>query len=103
MTQKRANVAEYKDKVDFGIITIREDEWEALLQRIPREELAVGRQTYAISRLQTINEDEYVIASVRCPEPGNNQGQAVARTLIDELNPQWILLVGIAGSIPDYE
>jgi nucleoside phosphorylase len=103
MVQKRADVSEYKDKVDIGIITIREDEWGAILQRIPREELAIGRQTYAISRLKTINEDDYVIASVRCLEPGNNQGQAVARTLLEELNPQWILLVGIAGSIPDYE
>jgi hypothetical protein len=103
MTQKRSTVDEYKDKVDFGIITIREDEWDALLKRIPRESLAIGRQTYVISRLQTINDEEYVIASVRCPEPGNGQGQAVARTLIDELNPQWILLVGIAGSLPDYE
>jgi len=87
----------------YGIITIREDEFEAVLQRLPFEELVAGRQRYAISRLKTVSEDEYVIASVRCLEPGTGQAQDVARTMIDELNPQWILLVGIAGSIPDYE
>ena len=103
MAQTPKNIAELKNKIDFGIITIREDEFEAVLQRLPFEELVAGRQRYAISRLKTVSEDEYVIASVRCLEPGTGQAQDVARTMIDELNPQWILLVGIAGSIPDYE
>jgi len=92
-----------KGRVDFGIITIREDEFEAVLQRLPVEQLVVGRQRYAMSRLKTVSDDEYVIASVRCLEPGTGQALDVARTMIDELNPQWILVVGIAGSIPDYE
>jgi nucleoside phosphorylase len=103
MTQIRTNIAELKGKVDFGIITIREDEFAAVLQRLPVEQLVVGRQRYAMSRLKTVSDDEYVIASVRCLEPGTGLGQSVARTMIDELNPQWILLVGIAGSMPDYE
>lgn len=103
MAQISTDIAELKNKVDFGIITIREDEFEAVLQRLPMEQLVVGRQRYAMSRLQTISDDEYVIASVRCLEPGTGQAQDVSRTMIDELNPQWILVVGIAGSIPDYE
>jgi nucleoside phosphorylase len=103
MVQINTNISELKGKVDFGIITIREDEFEAIQQRLPIEQIAVGRQRYAISRLKTISDDEYVIAHVRCLEPGIGVGQSVARTLIEELNPQWILLVGIAGSLPDYE
>jgi nucleoside phosphorylase len=103
MAQTNTNIAELKNKVDFGIITIREDEFEAVLQRLPLEELVTGRQRYAMSRLKTVSDDEYVIASVRCLEPGTGQAQEVARTMIDELNPQWILLVGIAGSMPDHE
>lgn len=103
MAQTNTNIAELKNKVDFGIITIREDEFEAVLQRFPLDELVTGRQRYAMSRLKTVSDDEYVIASVRCLEPGTGQAQDVARTMIDELNPQWILLVGIAGSMPDYE
>jgi nucleoside phosphorylase len=92
-----------KGKTDFGIITIREDEFEAVLNRFPVESTVVGRQRYAISRLRTVSEDEYTIACVRCLEQGTNQAQEVARTLIDELDPQWILVVGIAGSLPDHE
>jgi nucleoside phosphorylase len=101
MKQKEIKANELKGKIDFGIITIREDEFESVLKRLPTEALIKGRQTYAFSRLQTDNDDEYLIASVRCPEQGNAQGQTVAHNLIEELDPQWILVVGIAGSIPD--
>jgi nucleoside phosphorylase len=103
MAPKVTKIEDVKGKVDFGIITIRQDEYEAVLKRLPPESIASGRQTYALSRLTTSNDDEYLIASVRCPEQGNGQGQATAHMLIEELNPQWILLVGIAGSVPDYE
>jgi nucleoside phosphorylase len=103
MTNQYAAVADFKGKVDFGIITIREDEFEAVLQRLPPDQLVYGRQTYAISRLRTAKEEEFVIASVRCSEQGNGEGQTTAFTLIEELSPQWILLVGIAGAVPAYE
>ena len=100
---RETSVNDLKGKIDFGIITIREDEFEAVLQRLPAQQLVTGRQGYAISRLQTANGDEYMIAIARCIEPGNGQGQLVARDLIDDLDPQWLFLVGIAGSVPDYE
>jgi nucleoside phosphorylase len=103
MTQNAPSITELKGKVDFGIITIREDEFDAVLQRLPFIQLVTGRQRYAVSKLKTVSDDEYVIACVRCLEPGTGQAQEVARTMIDELTPQWILLVGIAGSMPDYE
>lgn len=90
-----------KGKVDIGIITIREDENRAILDRFPTEQFASGRQTYSISTLQTGNGDEYIIASVRCPEQGNLQGNTVTSEMIEDLDPQLILLVGIAGSVPD--
>lgn len=101
MTRKDVSPAELKGKIDFGIITIREDEFEAVLKRFSTSYLSRGKQTYAISNFPTSNGDEYVVASVRCPEQGNGQGQSVAHNLIEELDPQWILVVGIAGSVPD--
>jgi len=95
------SIEEAKGAVDFGLITIREDEYEALLKKVAVDQLLVGRQRYAMSRLTTVTDDEYLIASVRCLEPGTGQAQEVARTMIEELNPRWILLVGIAGSLPD--
>src|ERR1043166_3809426 len=101
MVQIPSNIAEANGKVDFGIITIREDEYDAVLKKLRAEQLLGGRQRYAMSRLKTVSDDEYLIASVRCLEPGIGQAQDVARTMIDELNPQWLLLIGIAGSVPD--
>ncbi|MBK6587811.1 MAG: hypothetical protein IPG22_05785 [Acidobacteria bacterium] len=98
---KQVSASELKDKIDFGIITIREDESQAVLKRLPTKTLCKGKQTYSISTLLTSNGDEYSIASVRCLEQGNQQAQTVAQRLIDELNPQWILLIGIAGCVPD--
>lgn len=103
MADESKQATQVKGKVDFGIITIREDEFQAVLNRLPTHETLVGRQRYALSRLKTVSDDEYLIATVRCLEQGTNQAQEVARTLIDELDPQWILIVGIAGSVPDYE
>ena len=98
---KQFLAAELKSRVDFGLITIREDESQAVLKRLPTKALYKGKQTYSISTLLTSNGDEYVIASVRCLEQGNQQAQSVAQRLIDDLDPQWLLLVGIAGCIPD--
>jgi nucleoside phosphorylase len=96
-------ISDIKGKVDFGIITIREDEFEAVLNRFPTENFTRGDQIYSLSRLETSNGDEYLIASVRCPEQGNSPGQTVAHHLIQDLDPQWILLVGIGGSVPNEE
>jgi nucleoside phosphorylase len=96
--------AEYlKGKIDFGVITVRDDEFKAVWKRFPTENMITGRQVYALSRLQTTKDNEYLIATIKCPEQGNLSGHSVASNLIEDLDPQWIILVGIAGSIPDYE
>lgn len=97
------DISKLKGKVDFGIITVREDEYLAVLQRLRPERMVSGRQTYSLTRLRTTNEGEYLIACVRCVEQGTSEGQKVASNLIEDLDPTWILLVGIAGSVPDYE
>lgn len=102
MTSAKSS-SELRGKIDFGIITIREDEFRAVLERFSAETLVTGRQRYAVSKIRTINEDDYLVASVRCIEQGNAQSQNVAKNLIEDLDPQWILLVGIAGSVPSLE
>lgn len=102
MTSAKSS-SELRGKIDFGIITIREDEFRAVLERCPAETLVTGRQRYAVSKIRTINEDDYLVASVRCIEQGNAQSQNVAKNLIEDLDPQWILLVGIAGSVPSLD
>jgi nucleoside phosphorylase len=98
------DVHEWKGKIDFGIITIREDEFEAMLQRVPDElGIASGRRQYNIRRLATDQEDAYTVAIVRCAGQGNGEAQQVANALLDELTPRWLLVVGIAGGAPASE
>lgn len=96
-------ISSIKGKVDFGIITVREDEFRAVLKRIVPEDDAEGNRRYAVSRIQISADEQYLAAVVRCSEQGEGEGQDVARDLIEDLDPQWLLLVGIAGAVPAYE
>jgi hypothetical protein len=40
-----------KGQVDFAIITIREDEFKAILQRFPPDDLIDGQRRYSLSFL----------------------------------------------------
>ena len=94
------NVEDLRGKIDFGIITIREDEFEAALDRQPRFGSMAGRRWYNFGRIELPNGGEYLTAVVRCTEQGTGEAQAVANDLIEELRPRWLLVVGIAGGIP---
>ena len=93
-------INEIKGKVDFGIITIREDEFKAVLKRFKPKDFVEGNRGYRLSRVKTVMSEEYLIAIVRCPEKGEGEAQNVARDLIIDLDPQWLVLVGICGSVP---
>ena len=94
---------EIRGKVDIGIIAFREDEFNALLERFPPEDHVRGERYYAISHVRTIEADKYVVAIVRCPESGETEAQGTAHDLIMDIDPGWILVVGIAGGIPSDE
>jgi nucleoside phosphorylase len=88
--------------VDFGIITIREDEFGAVLQRLPGYETFPGvNRNYRQSELEIAHGSCYRIAIVRSPEQGPGPAQNLARDMIEDLNPNWILVVGIGGGVPD--
>jgi nucleoside phosphorylase/tetratricopeptide (TPR) repeat protein len=103
MTPQKGIAQDYKGKVDFGIITIRDDEYQAVLDRLPTKILVQGKQYYSLSRLATVDGEEYLIALVKSPEQGNTTSQSVTNKLIDDLDPKWLVLAGIAGSVPEYE
>lgn len=96
--------AAWKGKVDFGIITIREDEFEAVLQRFPDKIATVSYQRrYRLRRLELNATEAYTIAVVRCIEQGNGEAHAVARDLLEDLAPSWLFVVGIGGGVPANE
>jgi nucleoside phosphorylase len=97
------NIADVKGKIDFGIITVREDEFRAVLKRFPRHDVAKKNRHYAISYLPTLRGIHYTNAIVACAGEGHKKGQKAAQQMIDDLDPNWLLLIGIGGAVPDYE
>jgi len=96
-------VAAVKGTVDFGILTIREDEFEAVLERFSPFETIKGRRAYNLHRLALPSGGSYLVAVVRCIEQGNTEALDAARDVFEELAPQWLLVVGIAGGVPSDE
>ncbi len=88
-------------QVDFAIITIREDEFQAVLQRFPQKpQKGPSGRTYGISQVKTQDGQNGTVAIVRCIEQGADTAQEVASYAINDLDPQMLLVVGIAGGVP---
>lgn len=87
-------------QVDFAIISVRSDEFAAVLQRFSHKayEGTSGR-TYGIAEIRTKSGKNYKVAMVRS-ERGTGAAQQVANDIINDLDPQILLVVGIAGGIP---
>src|SRR5260370_26300906 len=100
--QLPATVLDSKN-VDIAIITVREDEFRAVHKRFETKlHRTPSEFSYYMSRLQ-IGNVHTAIAITRCSEQGNDAAQKLASDIIHELNPGLILVVGIAGGVPDNE
>jgi nucleoside phosphorylase len=93
----------FKGKVHFGVITIRSDEYQALLEQLPKTSIVDGNneRRYRVAQLGCSDGSEVTVAVTRCLEQGNIEAQKAAVDLVQDLAPQWILVVGIAGGVPD--
>ena len=91
--------------VDIGIMTIREDEFRAVLDAFPGDRgVFVGRRRhYNLCSADAGNGTIYRVAILRQAEQGNGEAQDAARDLIYDLCPRLLLLVGIAGGLPHDE
>jgi hypothetical protein len=82
-------------RCDVVIITIREDENLAVLNRLPNREFLPGRnRTYTVVKVGNIDGSEYSVAVVRTPEQGQNAAHDTARDAIEDLDPRWLMVVG---------
>jgi nucleoside phosphorylase len=95
----RGKPIDFKGKIDFGIITIKREELLAVLKRFSPDTVVEDKRSYMISRIPIAGAD-YQAAIVQCPAQGTNVAQSVTHDLIEELDPRWILLTGIAGGKP---
>lgn len=93
-----------RGKVDYGIVTIREDEARAILTRIDFSQKSHGLRTYNIAKVLMSSGQSATVAHLRCPGgQGPSEARETANALIRDLEPQWVIVVGIAGSIPNEE
>lgn len=89
-------------QADFAIITMREDEYKALASRFnSTPQRGASGRNYAISQIQTKDGKKRTVAIKRCEEQGPQPAQQLANDMIKDLSPSLLLVVGIAGGVPD--
>lgn len=87
-------------RVDFAILTVIREEFEAVLKRFPTQETFSGAREYNLTSVPRMLGGTFQVATVSCVEQGTGDAQDAARGVISELEPQWLLVVGIAGGRP---
>jgi nucleoside phosphorylase len=103
---KKADIvplAVFCGKIDFAIITVRKDEFEAVLERLPPKWMVISKRHYNVAELRSSSGKIFYIAIVRTPGQGQGQAQSAASDLLTELDPSWLVLVGIGGAKPESE
>jgi len=87
----------------YAILTMREDEYRAIASRFSNRKIVVGgANTYEYCPLGPEGSSAGVMLG-RCVEQGPAAAQAVTGRLLSDCNPDWLLLVGIAGALPSEE
>jgi len=92
--------ADYRGQIDFAIITIKPEEQEAVLRHLPVPIDVRGRRTYNLHELGLDDGEHYQIATVGLTIQGHAAAATATSDLIADLDPGWILLVGIGGAFP---
>jgi nucleoside phosphorylase len=91
-------------QVDIGILTTNEDAFRAVLSALPMKAgggLHKGKhREYSVRHADAGNGEAYTVAVLRQIEQGNGEAQDAARDLIDDLAPELVIIVGIAGGLP---
>ncbi len=91
-------------RADIAIITIREDEFEAVFDRLDKHPSKIVKglkgRTYAIITVPINGNKTCTVALTRSPEQGNDVSQKIASEMIRDLDPKILLVVGIAGGFP---
>src|SRR6266850_1124318 len=91
-------------QVDVGIITIKEEEFEAMLDRFPSHQHVEGSGSdYEYATVKVNGGGNLRVAVARSPDQGQGSAQAVTSSMITDLAPRWIFVVGIAGAFPASE
>jgi len=96
------------ESIDVAIVTVREDENHAVLDKLGKwtiepPEPSTKIRTFARGTLLNSSGRACSIAVIRTPEQGPIAAYDTTRDLIEDVDPKWIVVVGIAGAIPERE
>ncbi len=98
------SIEEIRGQVDFAVLTIRDDEFRAVLDRFkPTRTVLGGKLIYEFATLTNQHGDEITVVISRTIDQGHGAAQTHAHSIIDDLSPSWLVLAGIAGGCPDQE
>jgi nucleoside phosphorylase len=104
---ERSQNMKYKGKVDFAVLTVREDEFAAVLKRFPtyrpEPHYRCENRRYSLHSVPLGDGGEYLVAVGCSIEQGPGHANDFARDMIEDLDPHYVVLVGIAGAVPDTE
>ena len=100
---RKISLEEARKLVEVSVITIKSEEFSAVLRRFPPTIEAKGRTQYNIAKFTDSNNATHHVAVVKSFEKGDLPAQSIANALIEDLGPSLILIVGIAGAKPEKE
>lgn len=90
----------------FVVITIKTEEFDAVLERFRRlpkcrqETRVAGGNTYEVFQFPSLRGEPVEVAVARCLKQGNLEAQRVTSRAIEALRPTCVLVTGIAGATP---
>jgi nucleoside phosphorylase len=87
-------------KADIGIVTMKEEEYEAILDKFePNGQASGAKRDYDIAVVSTPR-GTCRVAITRCAQQGNPFAQTAATEMLADVQPCFLLVVGIAGGVP---
>lgn len=91
-----------KVAMHVGIVTVKEEEFQAVLNRFAHAGGMPHRGTYRDYELAEVDtaHGSCRVAITRCLLQGNVQALTTVANMIDDLRPDYVLVVGIAGGVP---
>jgi nucleoside phosphorylase len=103
MTKSSLQASDLRGRIHAAIMTIREDEYEAMETQLGQVQHIPGKNNYKYAEITPDGGNPISVVLTRVVGQGNSRAQSVASNIINELDPAWLILVGIAGGVPDSE
>jgi nucleoside phosphorylase len=106
MLRAPASAPPLPSQVDIAIVTILQEEYEAVKRRLknvrrdPGTKDQPNQYAWVLGEIETTNGDTYQVVLAMTLHPGNTSGSLGTSKTVARWRPRYVLLVGIAGGLP---